>query len=65
MAIEPIVGVAHERLEGLGIRTLDAAEKILAPGGTQPNESAGIDLIVPAELRLIVHPNANLIVRTQ
>jgi hypothetical protein len=35
VAVEPIVGVSHERLERLGVRTLDTPEKILALSNAQ------------------------------
>ena len=31
VAIEAIIGVTYERIEGLGMRTLDAPQKILVP----------------------------------
>src|SRR5262249_51106531 len=41
VAVEPVIGVAYQRVEGLGMGTLDAAQKILASGDIAARESPG------------------------
>src|SRR5215510_15692267 len=42
VAIEPVIGMPYERVERLGMGTLDRAQKILAPVGVECREAPGL-----------------------